>query len=67
MGLDPALIGAARLSALAHLEDLTRRGLIVDEGGAIDGPGAIRPPRPPARAALTTAAHQEAGIGRLNK
>ncbi len=32
-GLDPKLIGAARLSALAHLEDLVRRGLIVDEGG----------------------------------
>ena len=32
-GLDPKLVGAARLSALAHLEDLARRGVIVEEGG----------------------------------
>jgi glyoxylase-like metal-dependent hydrolase (beta-lactamase superfamily II) len=32
-GLDPKLVGAARLSALAHLEDLTRRGVVLEEGG----------------------------------
>ena len=32
-GLVPKLVGAARLSALAHLEDMARRGVIVAEGG----------------------------------
>jgi glyoxylase-like metal-dependent hydrolase (beta-lactamase superfamily II) len=31
-GLDPRLVGAARLSALAHLEDMTRRGLVIEDG-----------------------------------
>ncbi len=37
-GLDPKLVGAARLSALAHLQDLTRRGVVVEEGGAYRRP-----------------------------
>ena len=32
-GLNPKLIGAASLSTLAHLEDLVRRGLAVEERG----------------------------------
>jgi glyoxylase-like metal-dependent hydrolase (beta-lactamase superfamily II) len=32
-GLDPKLVGAARLSALAHLQDLTRRGLVAEAEG----------------------------------
>jgi glyoxylase-like metal-dependent hydrolase (beta-lactamase superfamily II) len=32
-GLSPALVGAASLSTLAHLEDLTERGLAVSDGG----------------------------------
>jgi glyoxylase-like metal-dependent hydrolase (beta-lactamase superfamily II) len=31
--LDPKLVGAARLSALAHLQDLMRRALVVEEEG----------------------------------
>jgi glyoxylase-like metal-dependent hydrolase (beta-lactamase superfamily II) len=31
-GLDPRLVGAAALSTLAHLEDLTARGLVVTNG-----------------------------------
>jgi glyoxylase-like metal-dependent hydrolase (beta-lactamase superfamily II) len=31
-GLSPSLIGAARLSTLAHLEDLRERGVVVAEG-----------------------------------
>ena len=31
-GLAPALVGAAALSTLAHLEDLTQRGLVVSDG-----------------------------------
>ena len=34
VGLNPALIGAASLSTLAHLEDLVARGLIAAEGEA---------------------------------
>jgi glyoxylase-like metal-dependent hydrolase (beta-lactamase superfamily II) len=38
IGLDPRLTKAAGLSVLAHLEDLTARGLVVTEGApAIDG------------------------------
>jgi glyoxylase-like metal-dependent hydrolase (beta-lactamase superfamily II) len=37
-GLDPKLVGAARLSALAHLQDLVRRGVVVEEGGAYRRP-----------------------------
>ncbi|TAL78209.1 MAG: MBL fold metallo-hydrolase [Beijerinckiaceae bacterium] len=33
-GLDPALHGAARLSVLAHLEDLEKRGIVLREVGA---------------------------------
>jgi glyoxylase-like metal-dependent hydrolase (beta-lactamase superfamily II) len=36
IGLDPRLAGAAALSTLAHLEDLTARGLV-----ATDGPPSI--------------------------
>jgi len=37
-GLAPALVGAAGLSVLAHLEDLVERKLVVVEGGpALDG------------------------------
>jgi glyoxylase-like metal-dependent hydrolase (beta-lactamase superfamily II) len=36
IGLDPRLVGAASLSALAHLEDLVARGMV-----ATDGPPAI--------------------------
>ncbi len=32
IGLDPRLIGAASLSALAHLEDLVARGIVATEG-----------------------------------
>lgn len=32
VGLDPKLVGAARLSTLAHLEDLVARGLVESEG-----------------------------------
>jgi glyoxylase-like metal-dependent hydrolase (beta-lactamase superfamily II) len=32
VGLDPRLIGAAGLSVLAHLEDLTTRGLVATDG-----------------------------------
>jgi glyoxylase-like metal-dependent hydrolase (beta-lactamase superfamily II) len=32
IGLDPRLAGAAALSALAHLEDLTARGLVATDG-----------------------------------
>src|SRR5215813_13869337 len=32
VGLDPRLAGAARLSTLAHLEDLTARGLVATDG-----------------------------------
>lgn len=32
VGLDPRLVGAAGLSALAHLEDLVARGLVATEG-----------------------------------
>lgn len=32
IGLDPRLIGAAGLSVLAHLEDMTTRGLVATEG-----------------------------------
>jgi glyoxylase-like metal-dependent hydrolase (beta-lactamase superfamily II) len=32
IGLDPRLTGAAALSTLAHLEDLTTRGLVVTDG-----------------------------------
>ena len=32
-GLAPALVGAASLSTLAHLEDLTERGLASSDGG----------------------------------
>ena len=32
IGLDPRLAGAAGLSTLAHLEDLTARGLVATEG-----------------------------------
>jgi glyoxylase-like metal-dependent hydrolase (beta-lactamase superfamily II) len=32
IGLDPRLAGAAALSTLAHLEDLTARGLVLTEG-----------------------------------
>jgi glyoxylase-like metal-dependent hydrolase (beta-lactamase superfamily II) len=31
-GLDPALVGAAKLSTLAHLEDLVARGLAIADG-----------------------------------
>jgi len=31
-GLSPALIGAASLSTLAHLEDLVARGLVASDG-----------------------------------
>jgi glyoxylase-like metal-dependent hydrolase (beta-lactamase superfamily II) len=34
VGLDPRLVGAARLSTLAHLEDLTARGLVSRDEGA---------------------------------
>jgi len=38
LGLDPRLIKAAGLSVLAHLEDLTARGLVATQGApAIDG------------------------------
>jgi glyoxylase-like metal-dependent hydrolase (beta-lactamase superfamily II) len=38
IGLDPRLTKAAGLSVLAHLEDLTARGLVATEGApAIDG------------------------------
>ena len=33
-GLDPALAGAAALSALAHLEDLVARGVVASDGAA---------------------------------
>ena len=33
-GLAPELVGAARMSTLAHLEDLGARGLVADDGGA---------------------------------
>ena len=33
-GLDPRLVGAAELSTLAHLEDLTSRGLVARDEGA---------------------------------
>ena len=33
-GLAPALVGAASLSTLAHLEDLTERGLASSDGGS---------------------------------
>jgi glyoxylase-like metal-dependent hydrolase (beta-lactamase superfamily II) len=32
IGLDPQLVGAAALSTLAHLEDLTARGLVATDG-----------------------------------
>jgi hypothetical protein len=32
VGLDPRLVRAAGLSVLAHLEDLTARGLVATEG-----------------------------------
>jgi Beta-lactamase associated winged helix domain len=32
IGLDPRLMGAAGLSTLAHLEDLTVRGLVATDG-----------------------------------
>ena len=32
IGLDPRLAGAAALSTLAHLEDLTTRGLVATDG-----------------------------------
>ncbi len=32
IGLDPRLVGAAALSTLAHLEDLTARGLVATDG-----------------------------------
>src|SRR5262249_21396635 len=32
IGLDPRLAGAAALSTLAHLEDLTARGLVATDG-----------------------------------
>jgi glyoxylase-like metal-dependent hydrolase (beta-lactamase superfamily II) len=32
IGLDPRLVGAAALSTLAHLEDLTARGLVITDG-----------------------------------
>ena len=32
IGLDPRLSGAAALSTLAHLEDLTARGLVATDG-----------------------------------
>jgi len=32
IGLDPRLVGAASLSALAHLEDLVARGIVATEG-----------------------------------
>jgi glyoxylase-like metal-dependent hydrolase (beta-lactamase superfamily II) len=32
IGLDPRLTGAAALSTLAHLEDLTARGMIATDG-----------------------------------
>jgi hypothetical protein len=32
IGLDPRLIKAAGLSVLAHLEDLTTRGLVATDG-----------------------------------
>jgi len=32
IGLDPRLVGAASLSVLAHMEDLTARGLVATEG-----------------------------------
>jgi glyoxylase-like metal-dependent hydrolase (beta-lactamase superfamily II) len=34
IGLDPRLSGAAALSTLAHLEDLTARGLVATDGAA---------------------------------
>jgi hypothetical protein len=38
VGLDPRLVGAAGLSVLAHLEDLTARGLVATDGEPrIDG------------------------------
>jgi glyoxylase-like metal-dependent hydrolase (beta-lactamase superfamily II) len=33
IGLDPRLVGAAGLSVLAHLEDLSARGLVESDGG----------------------------------
>jgi glyoxylase-like metal-dependent hydrolase (beta-lactamase superfamily II) len=41
IGLDPRLVGAASLSVLAHLEDLTARGLVATEGPPAIG-GAYR-------------------------
>ena len=32
-GLDPRLVGAARLSTLAHLEDLETRGMVARDSG----------------------------------
>jgi hypothetical protein len=38
IGLDPRLTTAAGLSVLAHLEDLTARGLVVTQGApSIEG------------------------------
>ena len=34
IGLDPRLIGAAKLSTLAHLQDLVGRGLVAADGPA---------------------------------
>ena len=38
VGLDPSLRRAAGLSTLAHLEDLSERGLIVTDGAAFGEP-----------------------------
>ncbi|SON54761.1 hydroxyacylglutathione hydrolase [Hartmannibacter diazotrophicus] len=43
VGLDPSLFGAARLSVLAHLEDLAARGLVATEG-AVRLEGRFEPP-----------------------
>ena len=46
VGLDPRLTGAAGLSVLAHLEDLTARGIVETDGQpAIDGAFRLAPAR----------------------
>jgi glyoxylase-like metal-dependent hydrolase (beta-lactamase superfamily II) len=49
IGLDPRLVGAASLSALAHLEDLVARGIVATEGApSIGGTYRLAVPLPAA-------------------